>query len=64
LNTFEYAMVLISIIVGVGITHILSALGAAVPSARACCSGATGSRSSNCSSSGRVEWYSTVARRS
>jgi hypothetical protein len=30
LNTFEYAMVLISIIVGLGITHILSSLGAAV----------------------------------
>ena len=30
MSTFEYAMVLISIIVGLGITHILSNLGTAV----------------------------------
>ena len=30
MSTFEYAMVLISIIIGLGITHILSSLGSAV----------------------------------
>lgn len=34
MNPFEYAMVLISIIVGLGITHILSSLGSAVPRLR------------------------------
>jgi hypothetical protein len=34
MSAFEYAMVLISIIVGLGITHILSSLGAAVPRLR------------------------------
>jgi len=30
MSSFEYAMVLVSIIVGLGITHILSSLGSAV----------------------------------
>ena len=34
MNAFDYAMVLISIIVGLGITHILSNLGTAVPRLR------------------------------
>ena len=34
MSAFEYAMVLISIIVGLGITHILSSLGSAVPRLR------------------------------
>lgn len=34
MSAFEYAMVLISIVVGLGITHILSSLGSAVPGPR------------------------------